>query len=739
MKVEGGVAGIVRWLGVEGGGVRRLAGEIAAGCMGSLVSIAYCVSYAALIFAGPLSSGLGAVLWSLLAATALATLWIAATTTMPPAIAGPRNPTVAVLSVLAGGIASAASANGLPPGDVVLHAPIGLATATFLTGAALTMLGTFKLGHAVRFVPYPVIAGFLGASGWLLVVGGAEIALGAPWSSLLATGLPTADALARVTLALVFVAAVLLARANGAPAAVLPMLFFGSALVLDIVLKMGPERPGWYLAGASAAAPWTAASVVGAPVDWSIIAGAWVEIGAVVAVALMTLLLDVSQLAALRGRSSDLDREFASNGIANVAVAPIGGAPVGLAPNSSRLVEEAGGTSRLAGLAGGFLVLGALDSGIDIARLLPTPVLGGLVVLLGLGILKETLAGAPSHRAPMELALALAITLAIVRFGYLPGALLGLLAAAVLFAFRYSRIGVIRRHLTRATLGAAVERSAEDRALLLAEGHRIHVVWLTGYVFFGSSHRTWEAIRDAVGPGNGERRWVVLDMSGVTGLDASALLSFARLVDWAREASVEVAFAGLTPAVAAALDRQGLVDGVVARRFPTRNDALENAEAALLASLGRADPDHGDAEAAFARWLDRELGVEAREVVERYVERRVLAPGTTVCEQGEPSDSIELVVAGTIVVRFRDGRGREVPIRRVVGRTIVGEMGFFRRQPRAASVAAEHTTVLRVMTRDAWERLSREEPKAARRFLELIVRQLADRVELSTREIAALE
>ena len=45
-------------------------------------------------------------------------------------------------------------------------------------GLVLGGLGLARAGRLVRFVPFPVIAGFLGASGWFLVVGGVGVAAG---------------------------------------------------------------------------------------------------------------------------------------------------------------------------------------------------------------------------------------------------------------------------------------------------------------------------------------------------------------------------------------------------------------------------------------------------------------------------------------------------------------------------------------------------------------------------------
>ena len=39
---------------------------------------------------------------------------------------------------------------------------------TLATGLTFALLGVFKLGNLVRYVPYPVVGGFLGGTGWLL-------------------------------------------------------------------------------------------------------------------------------------------------------------------------------------------------------------------------------------------------------------------------------------------------------------------------------------------------------------------------------------------------------------------------------------------------------------------------------------------------------------------------------------------------------------------------------------------
>ena len=50
-----------------------------------------------------------------------------------------------------------------------------MALATALTGLLMCVLGFTHAGRAIRFLPYPVVGGFLGATGWLMVTGAIQV------------------------------------------------------------------------------------------------------------------------------------------------------------------------------------------------------------------------------------------------------------------------------------------------------------------------------------------------------------------------------------------------------------------------------------------------------------------------------------------------------------------------------------------------------------------------------------
>ena len=68
----------------------------------------------------------------------------------------------------------------------------------------------------------------------------------------------------------------------------------------------------------------------------------------------------------------------------------------------------------------------------------------------------------------------------------------------------------------------------------------------------------------------------------------------------------------------------------------------------------------------------------------------------------------------------------------------MGEMGFYRKVPRSATVVVEQPTVVYRLTREALDRMQAQDPNAAIMLHTLMIRLLSDRLEFADREIAAL-
>jgi SulP family sulfate permease len=144
--------------------------QTASAAIGLLVipamSIAFAISFAAIIFKGPLTPLLGqGITLALMGATvmgAIGSLFFS----FRGAICAPQD----VTSILLAGAAAAivASFPLLGVQDLLSTIIVLLMVSSIFAGIAAFAFGKLRLGYLARFMPYPVVGGFLAAVGYLL-------------------------------------------------------------------------------------------------------------------------------------------------------------------------------------------------------------------------------------------------------------------------------------------------------------------------------------------------------------------------------------------------------------------------------------------------------------------------------------------------------------------------------------------------------------------------------------------
>jgi len=226
----------------------------------------------------------------------------------------------------------------------------------------------------------------------------------------------------------------------------------------------------------------------------------------------------------------DLNHELRAAGLANL-LSGLGGGMVGYhALSLSTLSHRIGARGRLPGLIAGALALVMLFAGSALFAFFPKPILGGLLIFLGLDFLVEWVVVAWHKLSPAEYAVVLLILVVIAATNFLIGVGVGLAAMIVLFVLSYSRINVVHHALSGAEISSNVERCAYHRRVLESDlGRHIYILELQGFLFFGTSNALLERLRARVADDEQPPvRYIVLDFRRVTGLDSSAVLSFVK-------------------------------------------------------------------------------------------------------------------------------------------------------------------------------------------------------------------
>jgi SulP family sulfate permease len=496
---------------------------------------------------------------------------------------------------------------------------------------------------------------------------------------------------------------------------------------------------GWYFPSLGTLTPWSPIEAMrSARPTWSELGALVPELLAVTIVSLISLVTKVSGFEVLRQQAGDLDRELRSHGIGNLIAAPLGGITASLQSGSSRVLEQAGGTTRVSGVVSS-LTLGIVAlASFDLPGLVPIAVVASLVLYLGYMFIADAVRRPYAQRAWIDLMLAVGIMIVCIRYGYLVGVLAGIVLACLLFAVSYGRVGVVRRHVTRAQFASYVSRSPEASDYLRTEGDAIQVYWLSGYIFFGSSEGVYERIRRDIEALKRRRvAAVVLDFGMVSGADTSAIMSLIKLRNYCDQHGAAVVCCSLSPAAQRALKQGGFYGGKSKSQvFADVNHALAWSEDRLLERSGLG------AETGLARfepWLQHQLGADiAVADLIAYLQHKHTDGSQVLYRQGEPADTVDIIAAGDLVIDIAVDGGESLRVRRIATHSVVGEMGFFRQAARSATVSSDGPATIFSLTRGSFERMRRERPDLADAFADFIVRILADRVESANRAVAAL-
>jgi sulfate permease, SulP family len=719
----------------------RLIPTVTFGLVLGAVEVVLAISLAALIFGGRLSAHLEAGIGLGLLSAFVVMVVVALRSSLPGAVGSVQDSTAAVLALVAADIALDVPAAA---DEAFLTVVVAIAATTVATGLVLLALGLLRLGNLIRFMPYPVVGGFLAGTGLLLAKGGISVLSGVSVSTSALDELFGADAAEKWLPGVGFAVALLLLVRRWRHFLLVPVAIVASLALFYVVaaaagsglseLKAG----GWLLGpfpGTGLWEPWAFEGVGRA--DWSALLSQTPNMATVALVGAVALLLNTTGIELALDRDLDLDRELRAAGGANV-VAGLGGGIVGFHALSLTALAHRAGAGRLVGIVAGLVCAVALVVGGSFIELLPRVVVGGLLLFLGLAFLVEWIYDAWSKLPRADYAVVVLIVVVIGAFGFLPGVAVGLVLAVALFVVDYSRTEVVKHALSGGSYRSNVERDPQQLAVLRALGDEAFILELQGFLFFGTANSLLDRIRDrALAVGEAPLSFLVLDFRRVIGLDSSAVLAFIKAHRLAQGQGFTLIVTGLADRFRRELERGGFSEAALPglRVFADVDRAIQWCEERLLER--EASGEHGPRPLEVLLRDGFGLTVGAERLLP-YLELVELPAGHELIAQGEPSTDVYLLESGRLTAVLALPQGGQMRLRTMAPGTVVGEITMYLGTVRSASVVTERPSRLYRLTAAALETMERDEPKLAAALHRALARLLAQRLTDAQRTMEAL-
>lgn len=668
----------------------------------------------------------------------------------PRLISAPSAPAAAVLAALVMEIVK--TGGGIHGVDSI---PLFISLAALLAGAMQVAFGSLGGGRLIKYIPYPVVAGYLSGVGIIIVVGQLPRLLGLAKGVALWTGLSTpahwklpALLVGAVSIAIMLVSgritrtipAPILAIVGGVAA------YFGLAVVYPEMsslsgnsLVVGPIGTE----GGEGVLAMLEERLVAA---WKF---SWSDLRPVVMPALtLGVLLSIDTLKtcvvidALTRTRHNSNRELLGQGLGNLASGFLGGMPGSGTMGATLINLESGGRTRLSGIAAGVFALAALLLFGRLVAWTPVSALAGILIVVGVRMVDlRSLRLLRQSTTYFDFLVVAAVVFTAVFSNLMAAAGVGVGLAILLFLRDQIRGSVVRRRARGNQIFSKRRRLPEQVSVLESKGAQTCIFELQGSLFFGTTDQLFTELESLL-PGC---QYLILDMRRIQSVDFTATHMLEQIEAQLSEHGGCLIFSHLPANLPTGrdlrlyFDQVGLLGGMRnVRIFPELDDALEWTENRIIEKEFSTLP--GDEEPLDLPEINllSQLSPQDIAALRPHMRERHLEAGARIFSAGENGAELFLVRKGLVSIQLPLAGGGSHHLATFAAGDFFGDMSFLDQRPRSADAVASTPVDLFVLSRADFDQAAVDHPRIGFVFAHM-ARVLAIRLRQTDAELATLE
>jgi SulP family sulfate permease len=431
-----------------------------------------------------------------------------------------------------------------------------------MAGIIQIALGFAKLGQLVKFIPYPVTAGFTNGIAVIIFCGQLNNFLGLklPRSEHFLPGIwQTLTHIEAVNWAAVFLAMVVIATKLLWPKinTTIPGSLMGLVLATGIASYLQLDVPTigaipQSLPMLQAVPHWNDFSLIRELINPALALAALGSIESLLS-AVVADGMTVSE-------KHNSDRELIGQGLANIIVPFFGGIPATGAIARTAVNVRSGGKTRLSGVIHGVALAIIVLTLAPLAAHIPLAALAGILMVVSIRMIEWEAIGLLLRATYSDFAVMILTWLVTILFDLVLAVEVGLIAAGALFIKRMSDL----------SLAKIPETEVFPPGIPLELGKEIAVYRVDGPVFFGAAERFVTFLREQP-----EVKYLILRMRFVPNMDTTGLVALEDIYQDLNRHNCRLILTGLQPQVKQILERSGLLKTIgLSNCFETTTDAI---------------------------------------------------------------------------------------------------------------------------------------------------------------------
>ncbi len=665
-------------------------------------------------------------------------------------ISAPCAPSAAVLSALIAGLLAGRGGAGLSPANIFFL----LALTALLSSGLQILYGVIGGGRLIKFIPYPVVSGYLSGVGVLIALGQIPKLFGFAKGISLHQGLtsPVLWKWEGLTVGVVTIAFMGFAPrlTKKIPAAIVGLLggigfYFVLAIFSPMLLTLngnpliiGPIQTSGSFVDVASGRITSLFSIDFTSLQIIIIPALTLS----VLLSIDTLKTCVGLDALTRSRHNS-DRELIGQGIGNLASFIVGGMP-GAGTMGPTLVNiTSGGRTPRSGFIEGIFVILVILLLSKLIAWVPISALAGILLVIAWRMFDKSMFRLLRYpEARLDFAVIAGVIFVSITVDLIAASGVGIALAILLFIRDQIQGSVIRRKLYLNQISSKTHRREAERKILNTQGDQGVFCELQGNLFFGTTDQLFSQL----GSDLRAKRYILMDMRRVQSLDYTAAHLFEQMHRQLAEHGGQLIFSGMPSGLFDERDFEHYLTqlGVVKKEAgvmisETLDGALEWMEEQILENAGINTKE--DERMLDVKDFDlfRDFDEQTMNELRNCLSELSLPQGAKVFSHGDAADEIFLVRRGSVRIMLPLERGKRHHLATIGAGDFFGELAFLDKGVRSADVEAKVPTDLYVLSRARFNVQSRSNPEFGVQVFARLAHAIALRLRQTDAELRALE
>ena len=659
-------------------------------------------------------------------------------------ISAPSAPAAAVLSAFAleyvmQGIHS----------DIIF---IMLMVVALLAGIFQIAFGAIGLGGLIKYMPFPVVSGYLSGIGLYIIASQTPKFLGMPqgmhfWDSIqtpllwqwqsIFVGIVTVAAMFTADKVFRTIPAVITALIIGICSYFVLALFDPSLLQLNnpfIIGQLGGSGGIDFIQTLS-----TRFSDL-AKLSWENVTLLFFPALTLAALLSIDTLKTCVVLDSMTHSFHNSNKELIAQGAGNITSTLIGGMPGSGTMGATLVNISSGASSRLSGLIEGvmaivaFVLLGTFIAWIPVASL------SGILIVIGTRMIdKRSIRLLKSRKTALDFLIITSVAVTALSVSLIAAAGVGVLLAIALYIMQQIRTSVIYRHFDGLEVKSKLLRSSEETDILGERGGDFSVYELHGSLFFGTANQLYTMLEEDLK----NKKYIILDMKRVQTVDFTAAHILHQIKDILHDKNGYLILSRLPHKLPTGDDLESYFNqvGLLKHMSPIKlfsdlDDAIEWAENKIIKECSK---NQKGEELLELRDFDlfKERKDDTLEEIQSLVECRSFQKGEVIYSKGDSRGEIFLIRRGLVRIMLPFEERKSVHLNTIGQNNFFGEFSFLEGSPHYTDVIAAANTDLYVISREAFDPFSEHHKKASFHFMQSLATVLAERLRLTRSELGA--